>query len=1266
MDPSVETELDRIASLQKDKDAAALLDKALALPGALGVRALHALKAAGKDGAKRLTRVLESEETAERVRAVRALGEIGGKGIGKTLGGLLSDEAPDVRAQRGGRLGRLGEASQAKAVVGLLSDEAPHVRRAAARALAELGKPADALADLLADDVPIVRRTAVLALAATDPAPHVEALLGLVDDEDEGVRSAALAALAGLSGEELVDRVRAALDDDSEGVRLAAARTLAATEGVEDLLPQLLENRSIYVRRVGIEAVVRRQVPGAVEPLMRVARDGPERVVRIEAARALGALGDSKAVGRLTQALIEDDFELQEAAEQALRSILGKDADPDVLRANGHIALERWDRLPELGRPALEPLLRALGNRTPNPRNVAARCGAARALGTLGLREAVKPLLEALLEPAPQLRTAAAAALGGVGDPAAAAGLVTAASDSSDEVREAAVLALGRLGTDDVVATLTEAVGDPRPAVRHAALEAARHIGVGAVSVAAAALVSAEPSDRQRAIDVLEQARSVEAVDLLHEALLDHDGPTRERARGVLERIGWHPLGMRLRRTDAGFSRWYLCSEWVAEGAEELPDQVELLLGALDDADASRRRAAIETLGELGDERAVEPLQGLLSSDAPDIQACAGNALVALGVGPGDGPEWIPWRVASHDWPAVVEAGEAALPALTSEGAHPDARVKAAVVRAGAEIARPGSVALIVQAFRSPADEVHAASVAALAALPEDVLEEGTAALPDDVVARVLPPLAETAVGGGPLGERQVAVRVLALRPEAEAMAALRAVVEADEAELHARALAALATRGQTGAAGIVEERARYSPDTAVRVEGARALVELVGEGAVPALTALLLEDREVLQAEADRLLSGVLGKRYDRRALEAGRLADLGSWEALAGYGAQAIEALRGVLSDPLQNQEASERRAAAVGLLGRVAGEDALDDLVAAAGTDTSSLVRASACEALGALGVPGGGDAVLGCLADHFPEARQAAATAVPALSLPEAPQALAPLLQDEDEAVRGAAAASLVSLGRQSVEVLVDALAGAGSGAERFSAVVALGEIADPRACDALVDQLGDAELPVRKAAQQALVACGWLPVGLRVRRTDPGFARWTTRSEWTEPDDATPQVEVLQAALSDPDPVRRRIAVETLGDIGDPAAVPALKQALEGDDDVDVRIVAAQSLVTLGEAAEPTPAWAPFWAGAGQWSRCVALGEPAVAPLASMLDEHLPRVLLGAVLALAAIGTEEARAAVVGMRADPDGRVAGAARDAVGEEDGEAEQGGASP
>jgi len=1250
MDLSVEAEVDRIASLSKEKDAPGLAEAALSSAGGIGLRALQALAKLGKPGLSPLHAALASETAVERARAARCLGELRDKTAAKALLACLSDEDAAVRANATEALGRLGDAPKAKAIAPLLEDEADNVRRAAVLALRDLGKGDDRFDALLVDDSAALRRAAALAVAASGAAPYVERLAGRLGDGDEGVRAAAADAMAGQHAEELLEPLRAALDDDSEAVRLAAARALAAHEGAEPLLPNLLENRSVYVRRVGVAAVAQRKALSAVEPLMRVARDGPERVVRIEAAQALGALGDSKAVGRLTHALIEDDLELQAAAETALRAILGKDADPDVLRANGHIALEHWDRLPEFGKLALEPLLRALGNRTANPRNVAARCGSASALGALGHAEAVRPLLEALAEPAPQLRAAAAAALGEIGDPACAAGLVAAASDRSEDVRAAAVRALGHLGSHDVVDALTQAMRDAESGVRSAALDAALTLGPAAIPVAAVGLTSADPSERQLAIAALESAGTVGAVDLLHEALLDFDGPTREMARTALERVGWYPVGMRLRRVDAGFARWYLCSEWVTGDDDALPDQVDVLVSALDGDDPALRRAAAETLGELHDPRAIEPLRTLLTATDWDLRAVAGCALVALGEPPGDGDEWLAWRVATHDWEAVVAAGEAALPALATEAEHPEVRVRVAVVRAGSRIVAPGVVDLLVRGHMSASDEVRLAASDALRELPEDVLAAGMASLPEDVAERALPRLIATVRGEADNSERLLALHLLALRPEDAATEALRAALEADEAPLHEVAVAALARRGDAEAVELIEARTLYSPDSAVRAAAARALVELVGEDAVPALTALLLSGDSRLDELADGLLSDLLGDRYDRAVLEAARLVDQTRWSELAAYGVKALEPLKAQLANPERNKEASLRRSAAAAALGAAVGSDALDDLVGAA-ADDDARVRAAACETLGALEDAGGEQALRAALADTDARVRAAAAQALPKLEVEGIAAALAPLLEDEDQDVRVAAIGALVVVGEDAVGTLVTALTSAGSAAEKITALAALGTIGAPGGCDAAVDALGDTEMEVRRAARRSLVDCGWHPIGLRVLRADPGFARWTHRSDWVAPDVTTPQREILEAALVEDDPVRRRIAAETLADVGDRDAIPALEKALADDDDVDVRIVAAQSLVTLGCRPQPTELWAPFWAGAGQWDHCVAQGEPAVPALISMLSEKLPRVRLGATLALTAIGTPAAIEAAAAMANDPDERVARAAREA---------------
>ena len=380
--------------------------------------------------------------------------------------------------------------------------------------------------------------------------------------------------------------------------------------------------------------------------------------MRTEAARALGRIRSAEAVERLTLALIEDDPGLQAAAEEALTAILGRGADPGALRADGHIAMERWEDAAALGKAALQPLIRALDDRTTSQRHTSARCGAARALGAIGRREATPALVRALTDYSPQVRRAAAQAIGRIGDDRGRAGLVQATADLTDGVREAAVVALGRLGEDEAaVAAVLRCVGDRTEAVRRAALQAVATLGDSAVAVARRGLKSNDLGERLLATQGLGALTGAGARDALHEALSDHSGAVRETARAALTAGGWRPVGMRLRRTDPGFARWYAYSEWAET---QQVDQVAILIEGLAGDDPIRRRAAAETLGDCGDSRAEAPLLALLDDDDDGLAAVAGVALVELGVPAGEGPRWAPALVARGDWGGALAAGQAA------------------------------------------------------------------------------------------------------------------------------------------------------------------------------------------------------------------------------------------------------------------------------------------------------------------------------------------------------------------------------------------------------------------------------------------------------------------------------------------------------------------------------------------------------------------------------------------------------------------------------
>jgi HEAT repeat protein len=131
--------------------------------------------------------------------------------------------------------------------------------------------------------------------------------------------------------------------------------------------------------------------------------------------------------------------------------------------------------------------------------------------------------------------------------------------------------------------------------------------------------------------------------------------------------------------------------------------------------------------------------------------------------------------------------------------------------------------------------------------------------------------------------------------------------------------------------------------------------------------------------------------------------------------------------------------------------------------------------------------------------------------------------------------------LMSFGVPAEQLLRERLRTAGSPAERRAAAVTLGEMHAFGAIDDLLGALADADPDVRAAAAQALGQVG---------------------------DPAACQALVEQLQRADCGAVRVA-AAQSLGVLDDPAAAPALVRALSSDD-WDVRDAAARSLAAFGE------------------------------------------------------------------------------------------------
>ena len=343
----------------------------------------------------------------------------------------------------------------------------------AAPSLSQQGLRLQILLAQLHHDSGSKRREAATDLGSLGDPAAVPALKDALDDEDSSVRSEAASALGFIGEPAAVGALSDALDDVDPSVRWSAAQALGfiADPAAVPALSEALNDADSFVRSVAVEALVAIGDSGAVEPLLALVAVKPTATVAVgerdpflEAVRALGTLGDARAVARLlelaagpadvdslTVLLVTQaaDDALDAIGPAAIPALTGAVGSPDakialaattalgrrgpaaipglaksVRSPHADAALAAVTALGRLGAPALDPLLAALGDK-----RSAIRVAAASALGGFG-KPALKPLFAALKHKDAALRVAAATSLGQIGDRAATSPLIAALADA--------------------------------------------------------------------------------------------------------------------------------------------------------------------------------------------------------------------------------------------------------------------------------------------------------------------------------------------------------------------------------------------------------------------------------------------------------------------------------------------------------------------------------------------------------------------------------------------------------------------------------------------------------------------------------------------------------------------------------------------------------------------------------------------------------------------------------------------------------------------
>jgi len=299
-----------------------------------------------------------------------------------------------------------------------------YVRLRAAEALGELAdaRAAEPLAAILMSGAPEVREAANVVIEARKnnreagrEARMVHEAMRTVLEEAADVQ--AESHLAAIVSDDPAKRVRALADEDK--------RRGFDPRGAEPVLVFMMDDG---VRQLAARALGKLGDPRAVEALVFALEDKND-FLRKDAIEALGKLGDARAVRPLIVALRgEGAGTHQTSADAAAAALAG------------------------IGEAAAEALLAAFKEEA----EPLVRLRVARALGRLGDRRAVEPLVAALTDKEKFVRQGAAEALGKLGDGRAVEPLIAVLADPEENVRKRASEALESIGGPQAQRALAE------------------------------------------------------------------------------------------------------------------------------------------------------------------------------------------------------------------------------------------------------------------------------------------------------------------------------------------------------------------------------------------------------------------------------------------------------------------------------------------------------------------------------------------------------------------------------------------------------------------------------------------------------------------------------------------------------------------------------------------------------------------------------------------------------------------------------------------
>ncbi len=462
-----------------------------------------------------------------------------------------------------------------------------------------------------------VRNRAIWAigeLKSKEAIPHLTGLF--MNSGENSLRESSLEALLKIDDQVVLPRLLDALKQPDPGLCIAAIQAIGRLKdrrALGSLLDLLHREQNGEVRVAALEIVpsLKPLNPDELEMILRLLND-PDAQVKREAVNSLGKLGDVRAVPELVRLLKQDE---SSAMRQASAYALGRLCDETNRKIilDALIEASKKDKTIEV-REAAAFSLGSIGGEQAEKRlidllkakkeDIRVIRTAAERLGELKSIDAVDPLLELLKNDKPELRRAAVIALGTIGDRRAMKPLLYKLKDEDVYVRTEVSRALEKFETRDNTSQesddLIKGLEDASPRVRIESAQKLTELKDPEMVPHLIALLSDEDYDvRQTAIVMLTKFSDDVSLRRIAGALRDNNFLKRQGAASVLGSNGNPELALIL-----------------AEHAGDLSSAV--------------RAEVIASLGKIGDQRSVSVLFDAFSDHETIVRESAAAAMAAF------------------------------------------------------------------------------------------------------------------------------------------------------------------------------------------------------------------------------------------------------------------------------------------------------------------------------------------------------------------------------------------------------------------------------------------------------------------------------------------------------------------------------------------------------------------------------------------------------------------------------------------------------------